>query len=415
MARKRGFLAEMQHQAKLAEQRQRAAVREQAAAVRRAEQAKNAALRSAAAAARASEADRKRLEKEAAAAHVAARQAEVEKLNAQLAATYDAVDSLLDATLAVDDYVDLNDLRRAAKHPRFDREDLRRPIPAPPTLPDPEPPVLQTPESPKGIFGRKRKLAGAHAQAEEEFAQAHALWVEEMQQLPAQRRLIQEEHAAAEQAREEALRIEVDRYKEECAKREKEVAEHNASIDQFITNLSYGAVDAVQEYISIVLANSIYPEGFEVEHEAEFDPENAELALRVLIPAPNAIPSIKSYRYVKASDEITPVALAQKDAKDRYAGVVHQIALRTLHEVFESDRRSLIQTISLEVGTETINPATGRETYVLLAAVGAPKDAFSEVELSGVVPSATLEHFGASVSKNPLALAPANSAGVRRS
>ena len=415
MANRRGFLAEIQHQNRLAEQRQRTAMREQTAAVRRNEQARKAAERAAAAATRASDADRKRLEKDAAAAHVAAQQAEVDVMNAKLAAQYDRVDSLLEATLDVDDYVDLKDLRRTVDHPPFDRADLRHPIPAPPALPDPELPIFQPPESPSGLFGRKKKLAEAQARAEAAFAHAQASWEYEVQQLPEMRRQLAEQHAAQEQARQEALRVEVDRYKEECVRRENEIAEHNAAVDLFITNLSYGAVDAVQEYIGIVLANSIYPDGFTVEHEAEFDPDSAELSLRVLIPGPDTIPTVKAYRYVKSSDEITHVALAQKDAKARYTGVIHQVALRTLHEVFEADRRGLVRGISLEVGTETINPATGRETYIPMAAVAASRDSFSELDLSAVVPAATLEHLGATISKNALGLSPITGSGVRRS
>ncbi|WP_237563600.1 hypothetical protein [Arthrobacter sp. H-02-3] len=414
VARRRGFLAEMQHQARLAEQRQRAAAREQAAAARRAEQAWKADQRASLALQRASEADRKRLEKEAAAAHVAARQAEVDQLNAELAATYDQVDSLLDSTLDVDDYVDLVSLRRTVEHPPFDRR-LETPIPAPWPLPDPPAPVFQPPAPPTGLFGRKKKLAEAQAQAEAAFADAYASWEREMGQLPGQRKKLADQHAADETRRQQALAAARARYEDDCAVREAEAAEHNASLDQLISNLSYGAVEAVQEYVGIVLANSVYPEGFTVEHESEFDPGTAELALRVLIPGPDLIPTIKSYKYVRASDEITPVSLSQKDSKDRYAGIVHQVALRTLHEIFEADRRELIQSISLEVGTETINPATGKETYVPFAAVGAPRDGFSEIDLSAVVPAATLEHLGAAVSKNPLGLIPANGAGVRRS
>lgn len=88
MAR-RGFFAEMQHQAKVAareaERAQAARVRQHAAAVREAEGARKAAERAAAQAQRASEADRKRLEKEAKEAHVAAMLAAVEELNNQLA------------------------------------------------------------------------------------------------------------------------------------------------------------------------------------------------------------------------------------------------------------------------------------------------------------------------------------------
>lgn len=404
----------MQHQARQAEQRQRAAARDQAAAVRRAEQAWKADQRATLALQRASEADRKRLEKEAAEAHVAARQAEVEQLNAELAAIYDQVDSLLDSTLEVDDYVDLGSLRRTVEHPAFDRR-LETPIPAPRPLPDPPAPVFQPPAAPTGLFGRKKKLAEAQAQAQAAFAAAHASWEHEMGQLPRQRQMLADQHAADEHKRLQALATARARYQRECEAREAEAAKHNASLDQLITNLSYGAVDAVQEYVSIVLANSVYPKDFSVEHESEFDPGTAELALRVLIPGPDLIPTIKSYKYIKASDEITPLALSQKDSKDRYAGIVHQVALRTLHEIFEADRRELIQSISLEVGTETINPATGKETYIPFAAVGVPRNAFSEIDLSAVVPAATLEHLGAAVSKNPLGLVPTNGSGVRRS
>ena len=118
---------------------------------------------------------------------------------------------------------------------------------------------------------------------------------------------------------------------------------------------------------------------------------------------------------MKTSDDIVPVPLSQKDAKDRYAGIVHQVALRTLHEVFEADPHAMIQSIALEVGTQTNDPATGRDTFIPFLAVGASRDAFSDIDLSAVVPAATLEHLGASISKNPFGLVSANVAGVRRS
>ncbi|MBE1514091.1 hypothetical protein [Nesterenkonia halotolerans] len=355
------------------------------------------------------------MEREATAAHVEAKQAEVEQLNAELASVYDGLDTLLEATLNVDDFVDLEKLRRTVRHPPFAGDHLRKPVPPPAVLPDPEAPVYRPPAAPSGLFGRKKKLAEAQAKAESDFEVAVADWEREIRQLPLERKRLAERHANQEVERQQSLQAKLDQYEEDYARRERAVAEHNASLDQFIANLSYGAVDAVQEYIGIVLANSVYPEGFTVEHDATFDPANAELALKVQIPAPDSIPRIKTYRYVKASDEVTPTALSQKDAKDRYSGVVHQVALRTIHEVFEADRRNLVQGIALEVGTNAVDPATGREAYVPFVAVAASREVFSELDLSAVVPAATLEHLGAALSKNPLGLVPANGSGVRRS
>jgi restriction system protein len=414
LARGRGFFAEMQHQsqvaARQAEQRQRAAD----AANRRVEKAQAAAQRAVVASQRASEADRKRLEREAVAAHIAAMQAQVDENNAALASIYEDLDNLLKATLDVDDFVDLERLRQVVDHPPFDRIDLKVPVATPTPIPDPIEPTRKVVEAPKGFFGKQKKLEEAQAKAEAEFVQAWYAWHNEITSLPAKRAALAADHAVAEAARESALVTEVARYASQCEERERAVTEHNSSLDDFIANLGYGAVDAVQEYVGIVLANSVYPEHFEVGHDASFEPATAELSLKVLVPGPDNIPTIKAHKYTRASDDITTVPLSQKESKGRYANVIHQVALRTIHEVFEADRRNLFQAISLEVGTEATNPATGKKEYVPLVAVSASRDRFMEVELSAVVPAATLEHLGAAVSKSPFDLVPASGAGVRR-
>jgi restriction system protein len=90
------------------------------------------------------------------------------------------------------------------------------------------------------------------------------------------------------------------------------------------------------------------------------------------------------------------------------------VALRSLHEVFEADRRGLIKTISLEIGTNTTDPATGKYIYLPFVAVGAEREAFLEFDLAAVVPAATLSHLGAAVSRDPYNLAPADVTGIRR-
>jgi restriction system protein len=145
----KGFFAELERQSRLAAQKRerekRAATREHTAAVRRTEQAQRAAERAEAQLARATEAERKKLEKEAREAHTAAMEAEADERNSVLKETYDEIDSLLQATLAVDDYVDLESLRTRAEHPPFDRIDLERRLPPPEPIPDPPEPQFSPP------------------------------------------------------------------------------------------------------------------------------------------------------------------------------------------------------------------------------------------------------------------------------
>ena len=209
------------------------------------------------------------------------------------------------------------------------------------------------------------------------------------------------------------LEAEQERYDTAMVRQKEEIVGHNAAIDALVAGLGYGTTEAVQEYVGIVLANSIYPESFDVEHEAVFDPESAELRLQVIVPAPDTIRTVKSFRYVKANDEIAEAQLSKKDANDRYAGALQQVALRSLHEIFEADRRGLIQAISLQLGPNAKDPATGRDMFMPLIAVTSPRDEFMELDLSSVVPSATLQHLGAAVSKTPTALTVVDVAGVR--
>jgi restriction system protein len=310
--------------------------------------------------------------------------------------------------------VDLEQLRQTAQHPPFLRADLEQPIPPPTPLSDPPEPVYMEPPQPSGLFGRKKRHAELIASAQATHAETRRAWQAEMAEMPARRQAATDQHSNIEAERIRLLEQARAAYAAECEAREAQVVAQNAELDTLIANLGYGTTEAVQEYISIVLSNSVYPDHFSVRHEFSFDPATAELALRCLIPGPSEVKTIKAYKYTKATDEITEAPLTQKATKDRDAGAVHQVALRTLHEVFEADRRGLVRSISLEVGTETVDPATGIKGYVPFVAAGAEREPFLGFNLSEIVPAATLKHLGAAVSKDPFALIPADLSGIRR-
>lgn len=419
MAR-RGFFAELQRQARIAqreqERRTREAARNYAARVRHLEQLQKAEERARVQLSKAQAAELKQLQKAALEAHIAAKEAEAEERNQELSDIYAEIETLLESTLSRDDYVDLETLRVQAQHPPFDRTDLEAPVAAPSPIPDPVKPVLQLPERPRGIaslFGKKNYAHAVEA-AKTAHDKALAAWQAKCAQTEMDRQADSEKHANAEKNRLALLARERARYAEECQARVEEAAAKNRSLDELIANLGYGTADAIQEYVSIVLSNSVYPDHFPVTHDFSFAPETAELALRVEIPEPGQLPSVKAYKYTKASDEIVSTSLSQKECRERYASAVHQVALRSIHEVFEADRRGLIRTMSLEVGTTAIDPGTGRRGYIPFVIAAAERDTFLEFDLSAVVPVMTLTRLGAAVSKNPHALTPTERAGVRR-
>lgn len=421
MARRRGFFAEIQYQNQLAakrnEQAARAAHRANLAAYREAERAQKAAERAAAQRARATAAEQKAADREAKRLHEEAMVAEAAARNAGLAKVHDEIDSILSATLGLDDYVDLNSLRAVAEHPPFSREDLEAPVP-PPTLTvgRPEPTYVE-PESPRGlgsVFGGKRKHNELVAKQRAKFETELHAWETEVAALPGVHLRETQEYEKEEQQRLAALSEARLQYEADTEQREALAAETNRRLDELIAGIEYNVEDAIQQYVSIVLGNSVYPESFPIDHDFEFDAGLKELSLTVVVPPPAHLPAEKEFRYIKAKDQISPTILPKKDQKERYNNAVFQVALRSLHEIFEADRAGRIQTIAIRVCTVATDPATGVEKRSIFVAAAAERENFMTFDLANVVPQATLEHLGALVSKNPFDLVEVEgSQGVR--
>jgi restriction system protein len=410
MGRRRGFFAELQHQQRLAEQRQR---REQAAAVRE----YNRAVREHERAVREHERAVREHDKAVVRVHQEMQRTSAEMMTAEAVDTFEQIDSTLAATLDVDDYVDIDSLKQTAEHPPFGHDDLVRPLPAPKLEPPPAEPKFEPPPEPTGL--RKVFSKKAHAEAVEAarvaWAGSHQQWADYVQRvLPAKNRELQAQHAAAEKVRREKLAAAEAAHQQQCAERERAVHEANARLDAFREALSAGDPHAIDEYVGLVLGNSVYPDAFQVDHDYRFDAGFGELIVDVTVPPPADIPTVKSYKYVAASDEIRETKCTQKEQRDRYNGAVAAVAVRTFHEIFEADRQERIKTVSLTVKTTAINPGTGLEEEFVFVRAAADRDEFTRFELANVDPSETLAHMRSSVSKNAFGLKPISTArGVR--
>lgn len=413
MGRRRGLIGEIHHQMKLAEKErvraEKQADREYRAALREEERARKAEEKANKQLARATAAERKQLEKEAKLAHVQSMEAKIASLNSELELTYGDIDGVLAATLDVDDFVDLHHLREDTLRSPLPRQDLLEPLPKPKLIQDPPRPKGTMPSKPTGLagmFGKgkyKKEVESAKIDLRRKLGQWEKIVeANERQELEEDR-----QYQVLENQRLSELELCQREHQATCAAQAKE-------IDKIIAGLGYGTPEAVQDYVSLVLSNSVYPDAITVEHDFEFDVSAAELALRVYVSSPEKLPHVKAYKYTKSTDQITTTDLSQKARKDRYGSMIHQVALRTLHEIFEADRRGVIKTISLEVGTDTIEPATGQKKFILFVAAGAEREEFLSYNLSSVDPAATLTHIGASVSKNPFGLVATSSKGVRR-
>lgn len=339
-------------------------------------------------------------------------------MNTDLASDLADIDGLLAWTLGIDDFVDLESLKISkVEHPPFNPggRDVPAPMVAEPNY-APEP-VYQEPAAPSGlsaVLGGKKRHQQAIVEAQSAFNDARGHWQRTMAAIHDSytKQVAQREQFEARRMAE--LSAAKEKYKQECEQREAEASAHNAEVAKLVNDLAFDVESAIQDYVGIVLSNSIYPEVFPVEYDHAFNLASRELTLTVKIPEPSTIPSVKGYRYVKTKDEIASTDLPVREKKERYANAVWQVAVRSLHEVFEADRAGKVHSIALTVGVDTIDPATGRPTTVPLVIVAADRETFNSFDLAKVIPQATLQHLGAAISKSPFDLTPADTnRGIR--
>lgn len=307
-----------------------AAYRAQQAAIRERERLTRQFERAQKAAEAADVRERVRREKEAAAAHVEAQLAEVAARNAQLARVYDDIDSMLAFTLDIDDFVDLESLKVEVQHPAFDPGPIGTVTPPVPEVSYPTEPTFIEPDKPRGLFGTKRKHTELIEQAQAEHRRTVEHWIAHKQQLDA-------EHASLVAHRDEveAKRLQEfgelkAQYEAECAQREADATARNDELAKLINDFAFDVGSAIEEYVSIALSYSVYPEAFPVEHDYHFDLASRELTLSVTVPPPTDMPFVKEWRYVKAKDEIVSSSLPTTAQKNRYASAVAQVAVRSL-------------------------------------------------------------------------------------
>ncbi len=364
-----GLLADLQREA---ERQRRAEEREQRQIQREYERSQREAERQAAR----EEKERKRL-------YAEQRSREAEQLNAQLRRRIGEFEGLLDATLSIDDHIDLEELKRAAPNPPFSDPRLEN------AEPPPEPEAVRPPSAIGALIpGAKAKFHAAAAAAQSEHEEATRAW------------------EAREAEREKALSKTREAHDEKVEEQRRQTEAANAEIDQLQAKLEAGEPSAIVDYLGMVLESSRYPSDFPESHKLAFVPESNQAVVEHDLPDFDVIPEAKEHRYVKSRDEIKASARSAAQRKALYSSMIAQIALRTIHEIFEADRFGHVQTIVYNGIVDSIDKRTGQQARICLVSLRTTRDTIEALQLDRVDPQECLKGLGAGVSKKPAELAP---------
>lgn len=333
----------------------------------------------------AAERERLRQDKSRAKEYIESRVAEAHEMTDEVEARVLELSGLLQAGLAVDSRVDFQSLKTLPPLMPFDPGELA----VASTPPDP---AAFRPEDlgfvQRAMPGAKVRHAEAVAQGEVHFNAAVAQWQARETQRVASLGQRQAAHVATV---EQATR---------------EHAAHNAEVDALAAGFQTRDPSAVSQYFAIALDRSAYPADFPRAHRVAYVPESNQLVVELELPQFEAVPEDKSFRYVKAKDEIEPSPRPMTQRKLLYAGLVGQIALRALHELFTADEHGYAETVVLNGYVNSIDPRTGQPGTYYLVTVRVTRDVFATLQLGQVEPLSCLKGLNAGVSRSPSDLEP---------
>jgi len=291
-----------------------------------------------------------------------------------------ALEQILSHTLDIDDAVDWEILK--------DFSEYSAPKPK-------EPPAPGIPREPRRTDAQYQVKLGVidqlltsrrtakEQEAEKRFRHQHKKWQAVKEKILATHSTQMQEYETAlaswEEGRAEYLRTQ---------------AESNTAIDaQKADYLSGDDLQAILDYCDLVLLNSKYPDYFAQSWELDYTPENKILIIDYQLPFLSQLPALKEVKYIQSRDEFTEKNITQAQLNRLFDSLLYQIALRTIHELYEADQVEALSSIAFNGYTRSIDPATGHEVNPCVLSVQANREEFESISLASVDPKACFKNL----------------------
>jgi restriction system protein len=159
---------------------------------------------------------------------------------------------------------------------------------------------------------------------------------------------------------------------------------HNRAVEEFRARYERAVPESIERVVQMTLDRSIYPEDITGDPETSFDEPSRTLVVNFCLPHTSQIPDIKEYRFVANRKEIRQVEMKKPDFREFYDEIVHQTAIRTIHEVFHGDYLRHIQAVVFNGLVRGIDPKTGKEFTSCILSCQAPRGQFQGFDLARV-------------------------------
>lgn len=164
--------------------------------------------------------------------------------------------------------------------------------------------------------------------------------------------------------------------------------------------------EAVVAYASMVLERSEYDFEWNRNFDLGYNSESKEMIVQFELPLISIVPTVEEYKYVKAKNEIVEKLRKPKEIQTAYSRLICSLALRTIHELVESDQADAISIIDFNGYVNSIDEKTGKNVSPVLLSISVSKDFFNELVLDKIDPIKAVKNISSSFSPSPSELLP---------
>jgi restriction system protein len=306
------------------------------------------------------------------------------------------ISNVLIHTLSVDDAIDWESLKDTAQF------SIPEPTKPPQPMPPPKPALNRIPDQPVStdqkytpqiplfsrFFGQKKE-ALIHA-AKQQYETDVANWRKKADALKAEN---EQKLQAWEEEKRSLITEWAESYRSKRAsweRRRKEFIEtqnqYNVGLKTLRQQYENHEKTAIEEYCSLVLSRSEYPFSFAKDYQLEYLSDSQVLALDYALPTIDVIPSLKEVKFIKSREELKKTYITDKQRQEIYDNLLYSMALRTIHELFESDTTNAVSSIIFNGWVTSLDKAVGNDTSRCILSINVTKQEFLAINLENVDP-----------------------------
>jgi restriction system protein len=168
----------------------------------------------------------------------------------------------------------------------------------------------------------------------------------------------------------------------------KRKTEHRSAVDAMQTEYEAKTPEGLTGYWTQVLLLSEYAENFPKSFVLDYVSETQMLVIEYELPDVECLPHLKEMKYIAARDELKEVKVSDTWLNKAYDDVLYQICLRTIHEVFQSDRTEAVGSVVFNGWVNYTDKATGQQVTACILSLQVTKPEFLQLNLAQVDPKA---------------------------